>query len=314
MALAGCAGERPEQSDRGAGERGGERFEFALIGDARYRPDEDVKFRRVMEAIDRRSVAFTVHIGDIKGGGRCSDDVYSRTRLLFDEFSSPLIYTPGDNEWTDCGDRTPSSRLALLRRVFFAGDESMGRRRLRLERQSGAYPENARWRHGGVTLATLHVVGSNNNLPGPADPTAPRGGRGDAAEHAARNAADLEWLAQTFATARADGSMGVVLAMHADPGFELPRGQRGGFEELVAALEREAVAFAKPVVVVHGDTHVAVVDKPLKDSRTGRTVENLTRVETFGSPDIHWVRGAVDPGHPELFTFTQEVVEANGRP
>ena len=296
--------------DGGGGGAGGVRFQFALIGDARYRPEEDVKFRRMMRVINAENMAFTVHVGDIKGGGGCDDDVYRTTHQLFEEFSSPLIYTPGDNEWTDCGNRRPSERLAFLRRVFFSDDESQGQRRLRLERQSEAYPENARWSHGRVTFATLHVVGSNNNRPDPGSPE----GRGDAREFSSRNAANLDWLSQTFSRARADQSVAVVLAMHADPAFESGAGQRSGFQDLLAALERETVAFAKPVVLVHGDSHVSRIDRPLRDSRTGLTVENFTRVETFGSPDVHWVRGSVDTGDPNVFTFDQELIEANRSP
>lgn len=147
-----------------------ERFQIALIGDARYRPDEHPKFLRLREVINAEQVAFTVHVGDIKGGGSCADRVYTETLELFDGFAAPLIYTPGDNEWTGCGDRRPRERLAFLRRVFFADDQSRGRQRLRLERQSTDYPENARWSYGKVTFATIHAVGSNNNLPDPSRP------------------------------------------------------------------------------------------------------------------------------------------------
>jgi hypothetical protein len=297
----------------GDGRRGGpdERFDVALIGDARYRPDEYPKFLRVRDAINAAQVAFTVHVGDIKGGGPCADRVYTETLDLFDGFASPLIYTPGDNEWTDCGDRRPRERLGFLRRVFFADDQSRGRQRLPLERQRPAYPENARWRVGKVTFATLHVVGSNNNLP---DPSRPEGTLGDAAEYEARNAANLDWLAQTFAAARADASVGVVIAMQADPAFERPAALRAGYADILAALARETKAFAKPVVLVHGDSHVPRVDHPLEDPATGGTLENFTRVETFGSPDVQWVRATVDPNDPKVFSFRQELIEANRAP
>lgn len=283
-------------------------FQFALIGDARYTEVERVEFVRLMESINGEDLAFTVHIGDIKGGGACTDDVYVETRALFDQFSAPLVYTPGDNDWTDCGRPPPLDRLAFLRRLFFSTEESQGRRRLRVLRQSAHFPENARWSHGQVTFATLHVVGSNNNQP---DPTEPEGTRGDAREYASRNAANLDWLAQTFATARAERSRAVVLLMHADPAFARPPEQRGGFADLLDALERETVVFGKPVVLVHGDSHIGRVDKPMTDRSTGRTVANFTRVEVFGSPDVHWVRASVDPDDPGVLTFDQELVPGN---
>jgi hypothetical protein len=41
---------------------------------------------------------------------------------------------------------------------------------------------------------------------------------------------------------------------------------------------------------------------------------NFTRVETFGSPDVHWVRTSVDARDPEVFTFQPEIIEENAAP
>jgi hypothetical protein len=68
--------------------------------------------------------------------------------------------------------------------------------------------------------------------------------------------------------------------------------------------------FGKPVVLVHGDSHYFRLDKPLVDARNQR-VMNFTRVETFGPPDMHWVRATVDSSDPNLFRFEPVVVKAN---
>ncbi|MDQ3305898.1 MAG: hypothetical protein M3535_07955 [Actinomycetota bacterium] len=261
-----------------------------------------------MEEINDERVAFTIHAGDIKGGSDpCDDEVYQETKELFDEFERPLIYTPGDNEWTDChragGD--PLERLGFLRETFYPDDQSLGERPLRLDRQSEEYPENVRWEFGDVTFATLHVVGSNDNLPDAANPV------GDAAEHAARTEANLAWLAETFDAAEKDDNVGVLITMQANPGFELPPEERTGFNELLAALEAETLAFEKPVILVHGDSHYFRIDKPMVASTSGRRVESFTRVETFGNDDVHWVRASIDQRDPEVFTFRQEIVDAN---
>jgi hypothetical protein len=39
--------------------------------------------------------------------------------------------------------------------------------------------------------------------------------------------------------------------------------------------------------------------------------QRLTRVEVFGSPDVHWVRIVVEPDNPSLFVIRPEIVEAN---
>jgi hypothetical protein len=174
-----------------------------------------------------------------------------------------------------------------------------------------------------VTYATVNIQGSCNNL----CDTAP-----NPAEYAARNAADIAWLRQTFAAAKADGSAAVMIVGQADPGFDAsdptrsplrdPRtlaetdGQPDGFHDLLTALRDETVAFARPVVYVHGDSHYFRIDKPLLDAK-GRRLENFTRVETFGDNapnglnDVHWVKALVDPSSRDVFAFQPQIVPAN---
>ena len=56
------------------------------------------------------------------------------------------------------------------------------------------------------------------------------------------------------------------------------------YDEFLAALETETLAFPKPVVLVHGDSHIFRIDQPLLSSKTGRVIENFTRVETLARP------------------------------
>lgn len=283
-------------------------FEFGLIGDTRYTEEQKAKFENLLAEMNGEKLAFVAHDGDIKGGSDpCTDEIFTETFDLFEQFDDPLVYTPGDNEWTDChrtgGD--PLERLDFLRETFYPSEESLGLRTITLERQSESYPENARWGFGGVVFATVHVVGSNNNLPDAANPV------GDAAEYAARNEANLAWLDDTFALAADNGALGVMVIMQANPGFELPPEERTGFNDTLASLEAHTLAFERPVVLVHGDSHYFRMDKPMIGSISGRRVENFTRLETFGTDDVHWVRATIDPSDAELFTFREEIVDAN---
>jgi len=151
------------------------------------------------------------------------------------------------------------------------------------------------------------------------------------AEYLERNAANVAWMRQSFDLATRSGSRAIMIVAQADPRFEntwpayvqqrymleglglkSPETRRAtGFDEFLAALERETVAFGKPVVYVHGDTHIFRVDKPLFGSTSRRIIENFTRVETIGYPDTHWVRAIVDPKEPNVFSFRLEIVEAN---
>jgi hypothetical protein len=90
----------------------------------------------------------------------------------------------------------------------------------------------------------------------------------------------------------------------------------GGYAGIREQLRKEALAFGKPVALVHGDSHFFRIDKPLSPMRVrGKPVttalENFTRVETFGSPYSHWVHVTVDANDPNVFTFRQRIVESN---
>ena len=286
-------------------------FEIGLIGDIPYNTLQEEQTARLFQELDGEKLAFITHDGDIKSGSSaCTNDVYQKEFQRFENSDNPLVYTPGDNEWTDChrlpnptpDEADPLNRLDLVRSTFFSDGNSLGEREIPLQRQSAAYPENARWSRGGVTFATLHVVGSNNNLPTDAAPTI-----GNAAEYEARNAANIAWMRETFDAAKANGSPGVMLVIQANP-FEEDIATPSGFTEFKVALEEEVTAFDGPVVLVHGDSHTFRIDRPvISESRP----LNFTRVETFGNPDVHWVRATVDPRDEEVFSFEPEIVEEN---
>jgi hypothetical protein len=56
----------------------------------------------------------------------------------------------------------------------------------------------------------------------------------------------------------------VVIAFHADPGFDESADAQRPFRDLLDALEDEAVGFGKPVLLIHGDSHHFIADTPLR--------------------------------------------------
>jgi hypothetical protein len=320
LAVGVIAGLRSEsgviaQEDKGRSEGQGA-FSFALIGDMPYGPEGDAKFPNVMAEINAdRQLAFVVHDGDFKNGSTlCSDAMFFDRLNLFNSFERPFVFVPGDNEWTDChrpnnGSYDPIERLTFLRSLFFSTDQSLGEHTMTLTRQSAdprfaLYRENVRWTIHDVMFVGLHVVGSNNNL-----------GRTPAAdaEYAARNAANIAWLNESFARAAERRNRAVMVVIQANPNFELPASNpaRSGFNDFLAALEAATVVYGQPVVLVHGDSHYFRIDKPMLRSRSGRRVENFTRVETFGELDNHWLHVSVEPKNPNVFGFDQRIVAAN---
>jgi hypothetical protein len=308
-----------EPPERGADGKGKSRFDIALIGDFPYAPGQEEQADNLLDELNGEKLAFVGHVGDIKSGSSaCTDDVYAREFERFESSGNPFFYTPGDNEWTDCHrppnpspeEADPLNRLALVRSTFFTDDESLGERTLPLRQQSEEYPENARWGYGGITFATLHVVGSNNNRP-----TADNPSIGNEGEWRARNEANMEWLREVFEEAERRDSAAVVLLIQANI-FEEDTNEPSGFAEFREALKHETIAFEKPILLVHGDSHYFRVDKPLlaEEGDEDTRVMNFTRAETYGDADVHWIRASVDTRDPEVFTFQPEVVEENVAP
>ncbi|HEX5658527.1 MAG TPA: hypothetical protein VFX59_15095 [Polyangiales bacterium] len=306
---------------------------FALIGDTPYAEYQIGQVDEMLREINASRSEFTVHVGDIKSGSTlCSDELIQQRYDQLQQLRS-LVYTPGDNEWTDChrkaaGLYEPLERLSHLRELFFARPTfTTGQRPFRVYPQSldkGYEPfvENVLFVRSNVVISTLHVVGSNNNLAlwdGIGETAAaPRQDRLD--EVAAREAATLAWIDRTFDAAEKIGAAGVLIAMQADPAIEAEVGSalRKGFDNILAKLAERSIAFNRPVVLAHGDSHYFRVDKPLvaptqddsvKDAP--RRLEDFTRVETFGDGEVHWVEVVIDPKTPEVFRFTARIVESN---
>jgi hypothetical protein len=292
-------------------------FSFVAIGDMPYAmPADGVKFERLIERINEAKPAFTIHVGDIKGGASpCTDDSFRYVRNGFDRVEGALVYTPGDNEWTDChrgkaGGWNPLERLRKIREMFVEKGTSLGRKPLSVLQQApeagpNGLPENATWKHGGVRFGTLHVVGSNNNL-----------GREAAAdaEYEARSVANAAWLKRIFADARAESAAGLVLAIHANPLFERESMKRTGFNRFIDGLTSEALTFRKPVLLIHGDTHKLQFGQPLfRDARKKQRIDHFFRLEVMGASEVHGVIVTVDPASPGLFAVAPLLVGENRR-
>ena len=278
---------------------------FVALGDMPYGPRAQTQapYERLIEAVNRTGLPFTLHIGDIKSGStRCDDEEFVFQKGNLQRFATALIYTPGDNEWTDChrgnnGSYDPVERLAALRKLFFADERSLGQQPLTLQSQPKLQPahalwtENRRWQAQGVALATVHVVGSNNNR----DPKRPEA----LAEYEARDKANVAWIQSVFEWAKATQAKAVVLAMQADP-FEssLPSQAfppESGFTRSIGqTLLPLAQQSGMPVLLVHGDPHRYTFDQPFK--LDGHLVANLYRLQVpGGAGDYRAVKVTAQP-------------------
>ena len=98
------------------------KFTIVAFGDMPYKvPNDYPKFERVIKTLNKENPNFIVHVGDFKSGSSlCSTEYFEKMHAYFETINPPFIYTPGDNEWTDCnrkaaGEYDPNERLAVLR-------------------------------------------------------------------------------------------------------------------------------------------------------------------------------------------------------
>jgi hypothetical protein len=298
---------------------GSNAFTFVALGDMPYRPGDVAKVDRLITAINRLRPAFSIHVGDIKpGGSRCTNEALKTAFDQINTLEQPVVYSIGDNEWTDCGRESagkfdPRERLQEVRKLAFAEPgQSLGRTRMQVESQAKVMPkfkkfvENQRFSKNGVVFIVPHVVGSDNGL----DRTNPEA----ASEFAERNAANIAWIADGFRTAAETKAKAVVIAFQANP---YDRGQSQetvsitcGFIDTVKAISKGAKEFGKPVLVIQGDNHVLEIEQ-LKDASL-KPVPNALRLQVFGDDLVHAMRILVDPDMPGVFGFLPLIVPENG--
>lgn len=331
-------------------------FHFVAIGDTAYNPNHDYPiYERLIGAINESDPAFTIHVGDTWGVKTCTEENHQWIRDWFAKYDHPVIYTPGDNEWTDCrqayvleaysrvitGQGTAEDHKVLssvqgldnamagagyddtlaslraIRRTFFSRPQSMGAVTMPLLRQADAsdFPEmveNTRWERDGVTFATVNVPGGQNGFL--------INDIRRAQEAIARNEANVAWLKDTFEAAAE--SKAVVIALHASMFLDGDGGQfsnnelrgwmDGPYYWVALAIRDLAEAFGKPVLLINGDFHEFIVDRPFfvtQGEANPPRYGNVTRVQVYGAPELRAVRIDVDTETPWVFSFSPLYLE-----
>jgi hypothetical protein len=297
-------------------------FSIALMGDIPYTQRQVELFKELIREVNTDStVELVLHAGDIKGKGACNNQIYEDRLELFQRFEKPVIYTIGDNEWTDChteenGQYNPLERLDFLRAVFFDNTlQFSGGQPVSMRSQSSSpgfevYVEHRMVLYKRIVFGTVHVVGSNNGLApwSGIDPNdsfeTPRSDRLE--EFQLREKAAIRWLSEIFHFAAEMESSGIVILIQANPRFELDPDdeEREGFNRFNNTLRDLTVEYGKPVLLTHGHIHFLLIDKPLyRNASDGKRdhVPLLTRIQTPGSPFVRWIKVTIDPLSPDVF-------------
>jgi hypothetical protein len=325
--------EPPHHGHPGQGGHG-ESFTYGIIGDTPYGQPQLENFPNDIAEINADpQVQLVMHLGDIKNGSSlCTTSYFEQIRADFNLFEKPFVYTPGDNEWTDChranngafwpagpvlnGDTRPA-RLEEVRRIFFNRPGWTLGQEVPVESQGGSYPENVAWDRAGVVFGDLNVPGSNNDwLPWFEQSRT----SSQVEEVTNRTEADLAWMDEIFDRAREQHAAAVAIGIQADmwdPAFAGDSTQFDHFQPIVQELARQSLRFGKPVLLLNGDSHKFVDDHPLADpsrpqnkSVYGITqdVPNLRRITVNGSttPCHEWLKLTMNPREAAVFSYQRE--------
>lgn len=119
--------------------------------------------------INQQSPSVVMHLGDLKSGqAPCTDALLTEHKTLLDQiYPGKVIFTPGDNDWTDCdrGSLTPSydelDRLDYLIELMYETPPLLSRNIAKIKSQP-AQIENQLWINDRIAISTLHLVGTSN--------------------------------------------------------------------------------------------------------------------------------------------------------
>jgi hypothetical protein len=275
-------------------------FQFGVIGHSfKSGPDESVLKRAIIDAT-QTNPAFIVATGIKSSSEPCSDKLYAQRRAILDESDKPMIVSLAGSDWSGClnsaGRSNAIERLNRLREVFFTDGESLGARRLVLNRLSGtakfrSYAENAHWEYGKVLFATINLPANNNHY-------RPEAGRNSEFED--RLVANRAWLHRLFTLAERKNLDGVVLFSDGDIGlpqddswFALPsfQNKQDGFAAPRKQIKAMAEQFKGKVLLI--DTQSGSGAEPAINWRGN--VGHLSLA-------AEWVQLRVTPGAANLFT------------
>jgi hypothetical protein len=286
---------------------------MAVFGDSPYgqTPTDTAEFQASPAFIDSinadPNVGLVIHVGDIHSGKQyCTQDYDQSIFDLWTRFQDPLVYTPGDNEWTDCnkfaegggaynavtgqidyrfnGDAPidyakgdPIANLELVRSIFFSRPgHTLGLNDRHVLSQAVAfdpsyptdakYVENVIWKQAAVVFVTINLPGGSNDDLDPWYAT-PTAGPAQLQEKAERDGADLRWLDTAFALAKATHAKGVVILAQADM-WDKEKGplHQAAYEPYVASIAAHTADFGNPVLMFNGDSHVYSSGNPLSPS------------------------------------------------
>jgi hypothetical protein len=284
-----------------------------------------------------QDVSLVFHVGDIHSGKQNCSYAYDRSVYdMWTAFQSPLIYTPGDNEWMDChkskeGAHAPLENLAYVREVFFSnpGQAIAVEKAVMTQAQlfdaqyptDAEYVEHVMWEQSGVVFVSVNVPGGSNN--GEDNWFGTERTKPQTDEILKRTSAAQRWIDRAFALAKTTHARAVVIQLQADmwdlDGTLTKDLHIANYRQYVDNIALHTAKFGKPVLLLNGDSHGYRSDNPLVKGApcvtesgateiacsddaysahaNGYNVPNFHRIVVHGSTaPMEWIKLQVKPG------------------
>jgi hypothetical protein len=307
---------------------------LAVFGDSPYgtKPADTAQFEETPHFVasinDDPAVDFVLMVGDIHSGKQYCTEAYDRSiASLWSTFKQPLVYTPGDNEWSDChkvaqgggvynattgkidyvldgagnpidyaqGD--PIANLDLVRSIFFpkAGHTIGGHKLVasqamlkdKAHPSDVKYVENVMFLDHDVLVVAVNIPGGSNN-DNDVWYGAPAQTPAQVQEVSERTGADLRWLDLAFNVAKELKTRAIVIQTQADM-WDPEKGAAHltAYEPFVKTIAAHTVAYGKPVLMFNGDSHVFLSDNPFDASNPVAAMHPGYTVPNFHRIVVH---------------------------
>ena len=246
-------GENKNSTPKNESERQVAPVSFTAIGDVPYNKEQrDSLIKMISKHNATKASQFVVHLGDIKpGSGACDEAVYQDVQGILREFTVPTFIVLGDNEYNDCED--PEQGLEYWNEYFLHFNENWTFEPL--VTYQAERPENFSWIKNNVLFIGTNLVGSQVH---------------DSLEWQNRLTQNGQWVKKLLEEQKNKVSA-MVLFGHANM-VEAGPEKFKPFTDLFVSAAR---SFEKPVLMVQGDGHFWIKDKPWP-------AQNITRLQIDG--------------------------------
>lgn len=146
---------------------------IVVVGDMPYSDIEKQMLQgpngNLYHLINKTQPSMVLHLGDLKSGSvSCTNEILNEQKALLAQlYPNKLMYTPGDNEWTDC-DRDSLTysfdeleRLDYLITLMYQTPPLLTKNLSNIASQPKNI-ENKLWINDRLAISTLHLVGTSN--------------------------------------------------------------------------------------------------------------------------------------------------------